>query len=92
MQHRGCVFWLSWFHFFWFRRPPTTNRTAFNARFDRSKSPPSLAYRGHAATRRATVTLGEASWGLLSGSPEYMVSFEKGTHLGNPDLRYRLQF
>ncbi|CAM9358976.1 unnamed protein product, partial [Scytosiphon promiscuus] len=28
----------------------------------------------HAGTRRATVTLGEASWGLLSGSPEYMVS------------------
>ncbi|CAM9377096.1 unnamed protein product, partial [Hapterophycus canaliculatus] len=26
----------------------------------------------HAGMRRATVTLGEASWGLLSGSPEYM--------------------
>ncbi|CAN0188444.1 unnamed protein product [Pylaiella littoralis] len=26
----------------------------------------------HVATGRATVSLGEASWGLLSGSPEYM--------------------
>eukprot|EP00903_Cladosiphon_okamuranus_P008744 g8376.t1 len=34
--------------------------------------PPSSTYRGYAKTRRATVTLGEASWGLLSGSPEYM--------------------
>ncbi|CAM9381395.1 unnamed protein product, partial [Ectocarpus sp. 8 AP-2014] len=37
-----------------------------------SRSPPSPTSRGGAGMRRATVTLGEASWGLLSGSPEYM--------------------
>ncbi|CAB1104579.1 unnamed protein product [Ectocarpus sp. CCAP 1310/34] len=51
--------------------PPPSPRCRGNEDLG-SRSPPSPTSRGRAGMRRATVTLGEASWGLLSGSPEYM--------------------
>ena len=45
---------------------------AFDPLLFRSGSP-TVNRLGRAATRQTTVTLAESSWGLLSGSPEYMV-------------------